>query len=78
MASDPRLDAFLYNRTEVFEPVEHRHEIWKDDPFDVPSVHKDARDEFELLLNRIHCSISGLGSRPGSVQVISGCIAVLV
>jgi DNA helicase HerA-like ATPase/energy-coupling factor transporter ATP-binding protein EcfA2 len=50
--NDPRLDAFLSDRTEVFHSVQHRHEIWRPDPFDVDSVHRDAREAYERLLSR--------------------------
>lgn len=49
---DPRLDAFLSDRTEVFHSVQHRHEIWRPDPFDVDSVHQEAREAYERLLSR--------------------------
>ena len=52
MSGDRRLDVFLNNPVEVFHSVEHRHEIWKDDPFDVESVHHEARDVFQNLLSR--------------------------
>jgi hypothetical protein len=43
------LDAFA---PEVFHSVEHRHEIWKQDLFDVESLHTQARAAFARLLNR--------------------------
>lgn len=52
MAMDERLRVFLTDPTEVFHSVEHRHEIWKEDPFDVPSVHAEAREAFERLVAR--------------------------
>jgi energy-coupling factor transporter ATP-binding protein EcfA2 len=52
MSKDPRLHVFLHDPTEVFDSIEHRHEIWRDDPFDVTSVHKEAREQFEMLLAR--------------------------
>ncbi|HEX5752518.1 MAG TPA: AAA family ATPase [Archangium sp.] len=50
--SDLRLAAFLSDRTEVFHSIQHRHEIWRPDPFDVERVHQDARASFERLLTR--------------------------
>ncbi|WNG53384.1 AAA family ATPase [Archangium gephyra] len=50
--SDLRLSAFLSDRTEVFHSIQHRHEIWRPDPFDVERVHQDARASFERLLTR--------------------------
>jgi energy-coupling factor transporter ATP-binding protein EcfA2 len=48
---DPRLAAFLgHTAPEIFHSVEHRQEIWTEDPFDVTSVHAEARDAFERLL----------------------------
>ncbi|HYO70156.1 MAG TPA: AAA family ATPase, partial [Archangium sp.] len=50
--SDLRLAAFLSDRTEVFHSIQHRHEIWRPDPFDVERVHQEARASFERLLTR--------------------------
>lgn len=49
---DSRLAAFLSDRTEVFHSIQHRHEIWRPDPFDVERVHQEARTSFERLLTR--------------------------
>lgn len=50
---DSRMAAFLSGSApEVFHPVCHRHEIFVDDPLDVESIHRDARDAFERLLHR--------------------------
>nr|QKW93798.1 DNA helicase HerA [Vitiosangium cumulatum] len=49
---DLRLAAFLSDRTEVFHSIQHRHEIWRPDPFDVERVHQEARTSFERLLTR--------------------------
>lgn len=50
---DPRLAAFLSPAApEIFHSVQHRHEIWRADPFDVNDVHADARDIFSRLLSR--------------------------
>jgi energy-coupling factor transporter ATP-binding protein EcfA2 len=49
---DSRLAAFLSDRTEVFHSIQHRHEIWRPDPFDVERVHQEARTAFERLLLR--------------------------
>ncbi|WP_309897616.1 AAA family ATPase [Archangium sp.] len=50
--SDLRLAAFLSDHTEVFHSIQHRHEIWRPDPFDVERVHQEARSAFERLLTR--------------------------
>jgi energy-coupling factor transporter ATP-binding protein EcfA2 len=51
MATDDRLHAFLTSPLDVFYAVEHRHEIWREDPFDVDTIHPEARDEFRRLLS---------------------------
>ncbi|WP_257457645.1 helicase HerA domain-containing protein [Archangium lipolyticum] len=50
--TDNRLAAFLSDRTEVFHSIQHRHEVWREDPFDVETVHQEARTAFERLLLR--------------------------
>jgi energy-coupling factor transporter ATP-binding protein EcfA2 len=50
--NDLRLAAFLSERTEVFHSIQHRHEIWRTDPFDVERIHQEARAVFERLLTR--------------------------
>lgn len=51
--ADPRLAVFCSDEgPEVFRSVCHRHEIWREDPFDVPTIHEDARDLFTRLLNQ--------------------------
>jgi len=69
---DPRLAAFLSD-TEVFHPIQHRHDVWRQDPFDVETVHKEARTAFERLLLR-----ATTPPRPDSGRVLlllgdSGC-----
>ncbi|HZI11825.1 MAG TPA: DUF87 domain-containing protein [Myxococcus sp.] len=51
-ADDLRIAAFLSDRTEVFHSIQHRHDVWKEDPFDVETVHPEARAIFERLLLR--------------------------
>ncbi|MFY0527159.1 helicase HerA domain-containing protein [Archangium gephyra] len=50
--NDLRLASFLSDRTEVFHSIQHRHEVWREDPFDVETVHQEARAAFERLLLR--------------------------
>ncbi|WP_225411377.1 helicase HerA domain-containing protein [Stigmatella hybrida] len=50
--NDLRLASFLSDRTEVFHSIQHRHEIWREDPFDVETVHQEARATFERMLLR--------------------------
>lgn len=50
---DARLAAFLArDGAEVFHAIEHTHEIWRDDPFDVATVHDEAREVFQRLFVR--------------------------
>lgn len=54
---------------EVFHPVAHRQEIWKEDPLDVESIHGEARETFERLLDRAHAT-DGRGS--GRILLLLG------
>jgi len=38
---------------ELFHPITHQHEIVHPDPYDVDVIHKHAREQFELLLQRV-------------------------
>ncbi len=50
---DPRLKAYCdRNAPEIFHSVSYRHDIWKEDPFDVKAIHVEARAAFERLLDR--------------------------
>lgn len=69
LTRDDRLRAFLSDPTEVFHSVEHRHEIWKDDPFDVPVVHAEARDVFEGMLAK---ATTPPGPVPGRTLLLLG------
>jgi len=51
---DARLDVFLSPvKKDVFHSVEHRGQIWREDPFDVPSVHEDGRNQFQRLVAHV-------------------------
>ena len=52
MTSDPRLEAFLSDGEEVFNGVQQGQNLWKHDPFDVPSFNAPARNAFQRLLKR--------------------------
>src|SRR5579872_6245286 len=53
VADDPRLAAFLSpGCPEVFHSVAAPTEIWKSDPYDVETIHGEARAAFERLLHR--------------------------
>ncbi|MEZ4236965.1 MAG: DUF87 domain-containing protein [Myxococcota bacterium] len=50
---DPRLAAFLDpDAAEVFTAVVHGNQVFGDDPFDVPTIHSEARGAFARLLDR--------------------------
>src|SRR5262245_50661145 len=52
-AADPRMDAFLDPHCpEVFHSVAAPNTIWKADPYDVESIHCEARAAFEHVLHR--------------------------
>ncbi|HLL00642.1 MAG TPA: DUF87 domain-containing protein [Myxococcaceae bacterium] len=72
MTTDLRLAAFLSDY-DVFHPIQHRHDVWRQDPFDVETVHQEARAAFERLLVRATTS-----PRPDSGRILlllgdSGC-----
>lgn len=51
---DALLDVFLSTaKKDVFHSVEHRGQIWREDPFDVESVHEGARTAFQRLLTQV-------------------------
>jgi ABC-type oligopeptide transport system ATPase subunit len=52
-APDPRVAAFCSpDGPVIFHAVAHRHEIWRPDPFDVESIHDEARAAFRRLVDR--------------------------
>ncbi len=51
---DARLDAFLSDRSpQVFSSAAAPSEVWRRDPLDVDTIHSDARDAFERVLDRV-------------------------
>ena len=49
----PRAVAFCSPEgPEVFHAVAHRNEVWRPDPFDVETIHEEARDVFRKLVAR--------------------------
>ena len=51
--ADPRIAAFCSpERPEVFHAVAYRNDVWKEDPFDVETIHAEARATFERLVDR--------------------------
>ncbi len=52
--TDPRLAAFCDREgPHVFGAIAHAHQVWERDPFDVDSVHAEAREAFERLVRRV-------------------------
>ena len=66
MSREERIKAFLTSPTDVFETIEHRHEIWREDPFDVPSIHSAALFRFRELLG----AATAPGGAPGRVLLL--------
>src|SRR5277367_6701901 len=67
---DPRLRAFLSpTAPEIFHSIQHRHEIWKADPFDVELLHTYARDVFSRLVGR---AVTPPGLPSGRILLILG------
>ena len=51
--TDPRVAAFCTpTGPEVFSGIVHGNQIWTPDPFDIETIHAEARDVFARLLNR--------------------------
>lgn len=51
---DPWIQAYCHSDgPEVFYGIASPQQIWQDDPFDVESIHAEARDKFYQLLNRV-------------------------
>jgi energy-coupling factor transporter ATP-binding protein EcfA2 len=69
MTTAARLSVFLTSPTEVFHSIEHRHAIWREDPFDVDSVHEEARHVFKRLLTR---AITPPGVDSGRILLLLG------
>jgi hypothetical protein len=70
VATDPRMTAFLARDCpEVFHSVATPTAIWKADPYDVETIHEEARAAFEHVLNR-----AGRDPSPpsGAVLVLKG------
>ena len=71
---DQRVTAFCSPRyPELFHTFAYANEIWKHDPFDVESIHKNARERFRRIVGRV-LEPSGLAS--GRILLLlgeSGC-----
>src|SRR5438128_676487 len=67
---DPRIAAFCSpEHAEVFHPVENRHDIWKEDPFDVETIHEEARATFQRLVGR---ATGPSGPSAGRILLLQG------
>jgi energy-coupling factor transporter ATP-binding protein EcfA2 len=70
MAEDPRQKALLAEvASELFHTVEHQHDLWLPDPFDVPEIHADAR---EALGRRLQQAASSQGPAQGGLLLLLG------
>lgn len=71
---DPRIAAFCSPRyPELFHACAYANDIWKHDPFDVESIHQNAREKFQRIVSRV-LEPSGLSS--GRILLLlgeSGC-----
>jgi hypothetical protein len=69
-AVDPRMAAFLaHDCPEVFHSVATPTAIWQADPYDVETIHIEARDAFERLLCR---AIYTPAPPSGAILVLQG------
>lgn len=70
MTDDPRVAAFCSaEHPEVFHAVASRNDVWKDDPFDVESIHEEARATFQRL---VHRASSAAGASSGRILLLQG------
>jgi GTPase SAR1 family protein len=64
--TNPRIRAFCEpGGPEIFHAVAHRNEIWRPDPFDVETIHEEARDVFRGLVAR-----AGMTPTPDSGRIL--------
>ena len=63
---DPRARVFRAPEgPEVFYPVAHSNDVWRPDPFDVETIHGEARDVFQHLVAR-----AGATPRPAAGRIL--------
>jgi energy-coupling factor transporter ATP-binding protein EcfA2 len=63
---DPRVRAFASpDAAEVFHAVAHWNDIWRPDPYDVETIHEEARDVFQGLVAR-----ASMTPRPTSGRIL--------
>lgn len=67
---DPRVVAFCDPKApRVFGAIAHAHQVWERDPFDAETVHAEAREIFERLVDRVTAPDS---DKHGRVLVVRG------
>src|SRR3954447_20930943 len=70
--ADPRIAAFCApERPEVFHAVAYRNDVWKEDPFDVETIHEEARATFQRLVNRASRAPTA-GASTGRILLLLG------
>jgi len=68
--SDPRALAFCSTEhPEVFHAVASRSDVWRDDPFDVETIHEEARSAFQRL---VHRASNVQGASTGRILLLQG------
>lgn len=71
---DPRIAAFCSTRMDgLFHAFAYANDIWRLDPFDVGTIHTDARETFQRIVGRVR-ETSGLPT--GRILLLlgeSGC-----
>ena len=71
--NDPRWQAFRSPQgPEVFHSVVSTHDIWRADPFDVESIHAEARDVFSRTVDRINNTDPRAGGQGGKILLLRG------
>ncbi len=72
VSADRRAAAFCSpGAIEVFHAVAYRNDIWKDDPFDVETIHDEARSVFQRLVSRASVG-SGASASAGRILLLQG------
>lgn len=70
MTKEQQLDVFCSRQSlETFHAITHQNHIWRSDPYDVESIHEDARTQYERLLNRLD---SGTFDDSGRILLLLG------
>lgn len=71
-STDLRIATFCSAETpEIFRPVAYPTEVWTPDPFDVETIHEQARDAFGRALSRA-TSPDGNGGKTGRILLLKG------